>query len=160
MRGLSAAERRSEQLRSWTFLGLVADDVALATLRYPTLGVDERQALESLLGMMTADDAGAERRPVIPRRRSMSDPAIILHEAAALAQSARLASPSMSSDELDFIREPIREMLNASATEQQIEIVQQFAELLARITLTMTEQLANEKGVAEWTPRASDFSLA
>jgi len=160
MRGLSEAERRSEKLRSWTFLGLLADDVALATYRYPVVTASQRKAVESLLALVSPSVESTTRRPVIPRRRSMSDPHMILHEAAVLAQGGDEGSTDFSPDDFAFIRGPLNDLLDSQANDDAVRIVRSFADILAQVTLSMSEQVANEKGATEWTPQASPFSLA
>lgn len=161
MRGLSALEQRSEQLRSWTFLGLLADDVALATVRYPDASEAQRRALTMLLDLVAPAAEPTGVRPVIPRRRSMGDPDAILREAAVLAQGGDDQAPSPAGPpDLGFISTPLKSMLDRSAGDEELRTVRAFAEVLARVTLSMTEQLANEKAQIEWTTRASLFSVA
>lgn len=158
MRGLSAVEQRSEQLRSWTFLGLLADDVALATVRYPDASDVQRRAVAALFELVAAPAEASASRPVIPRRRSMADPDAILREAAVLVRSGgEVPSPTETPD-LDFISKPLRSMLDHRASDDDLGTVRGFAEVLAQVTLSMTEELANEKAPIEWTTRASLFS--
>jgi hypothetical protein len=159
MRGLSATEQRSEQLRSWTFLGLLADDVALATARYPDASESQDRAVAALLDLVAPPAEAGATRPVIPRRRSMADPSAILREAAVLTREASQGPSQTEIPDLDFIRTPLRSMLDRTASDDELRTVRAFAEVLARVTLSMTEELAHEKAPIEWTTRASLFSF-
>ena len=85
---------------------------------------------------------------------------MILHEAAVLAQGGDEGSTDFSPDDFAFIRGPLNDLLDSQANDDAVRIVRSFADILAQVTLSMSEQVANEKGATEWTPQASPFSLA
>lgn len=159
MRGHTAAEQRAEQLQSVTSLGLLADDVALATIRYPTLGVNERSALTRLSKLLEAFENPGSPTRAFPRRKSMSDPiAILVQAAAAVHQSGE--SGAQHALDLGWLRTPVTELLQTRADKSAVKSVRAFAETLAHVTLRLAEELANEKGVDDWTLKVSDFSTA
>lgn len=45
MRGVTAEERRADELQGLTFLGLLADDVNLAALHFPNVRASEEPQL-------------------------------------------------------------------------------------------------------------------
>jgi hypothetical protein len=155
MRGLTAAEQRAERLQAMTYLGLLADDVALATFHYPSVSEKEAGALKQFDEMLQSVGMPRTENMAFPRRKSMSDPTSILSHAAQIVTTASQPTPDLVS-----LREPLAELLNGEADEKALLLVRSFAEVLGRITLTCTEEIANEKGVEDWIPQTSSYSAA
>lgn len=158
MRGVTAEERRSDHLQALTFLGLLADDVNLATIHYPSLSDGEERALSQLAEWIEPTSSTDRRRSPIRRPTYLSDPTELLHQTALLApqKSQDLSEPAS----FDLLLGSIRKLLHRTADESELDAVRSFAEFLARVTLVLTEQLESERGSKDWTPAASSFSAS
>jgi hypothetical protein len=156
MRGPTSAELRTERFQNLTFLGLVADDVSLALMHYPTLNASESQAVIELTKSLDPSSDGA---PItIRHRKSMGNSSVILQEAAEVS-----AETSTSDDVrkiLADLRSRLQKVSDGSASADDIEVLHEFSERLANITLIMTEDFASERGARDWMPKASDSFVA
>jgi hypothetical protein len=158
MRGVTADERRADHLQALTFLGLLADDVSLATIHYPSLSEVEERALSQLAEWIEPTFPTDRRRSPIRRPTYLSDPTELLHQTALLAPRT---TPDVSEPaSLDLLLGSVRKLLDRAADERELGAVRNFAEFLARVTLVLTEQLESEKGANDWTPAASSFSVS
>jgi hypothetical protein len=158
MKGSTMNDRRTDQLQALTFLGLLADDVSLATIHFPASSDREVRALSQLVSWVDPDQGAERRSSTIRRRKSISDPTTILYQAAAMVLPSQTADSDGVS--LEFLREPLKKLLDKTADKSEVEVVRDFAEILSRVTLMMAEDLAYEKGSIDWTPPASTFSIA
>jgi hypothetical protein len=158
MRGSTADERRAEQLQALTFLGLLADDVGLATLHYPELKESEERALAQLVQWIEPAAKVDRRQTSIRRPSYLSDPTELLHQTALIAQQSG-GSPA-SSASLESLAGHVRNLLARKALTPEVAAVRSFADLISRVTLVLSEQLANEKGSRDWTPTASSSLIA
>ena len=155
MRGLTAAEMRSQQLQAFTVVGLLADELALAVLRYPESHERDAQVITELELLLQPEPMIAGRQPVIPRRRSMADATQLLEQAAALSQPKETTpSPDMAA-----LLSLLRRFHDHNVSDNDVRQVKRFAEALGRVTLTLAERVAAEKGADDWTPRALTFSV-
>lgn len=98
------------------------------------------------------------QRSPIRRRSSLSQPTELLHQAAALAHARRGESGDDLS--LDFLLDPLRKLLDGTADATDVAVIRDFASLVSRGTLLLTEQLANQRGSHEWKQTASLYSAA
>lgn len=153
MRGVTAAERRAERLQSVTYLGLVADDVALAALHYPDMSARERHAVGSLTELLDEMTSPRPSGSLFPRRRSMSDPSAILEQTAL----ARVAAEEHHPVNLDELRAAVVSVRDGTADERSLRLVGLMAEVLSQVTLTLAQDLSSEKDESEWTHPASAF---
>src|SRR5438045_2585956 len=112
MKGPTAEERRTDELQALTFIGLLADELSLATIHYPALKPSEERALSNLAGWIAPASPTNRRESPIRRRKSISDPAELLQHAAVLAQEAD--SPTARIESLDFLRAPLRSLLDGT----------------------------------------------
>lgn len=160
MRGSAFEERRSEKLQSLMVLGLLADDVALATLHYPNLTNREADAVRSL-GQLLKDveQSNPDDRRAFPPRKSMTNPAALLSHAVALVDEG-VAGEKVAVPNLGALREPLRMLLVGEADEAATMAVREFCQVLGHATLVMAEGVVHERGSEEWTERASLFSAA
>lgn len=158
MRGTTNDERRAERLQSLTFLGLLADDVSLAVIHFPDADAAEKRALTQLAQWFEPSEPSEQRVSPIRRRRSISDPSELLHEAAALA--GRTTSDADEALTLEFLKAPLQKVLDGSAGRDDLEVVGGFAESLSRVTLALANQLANEGGSDDWMQIALGSSIA
>lgn len=159
MRGQTAAEQRVEQLQAATSIGLLADNLALASMRYPAIDDERRLALTEILRLIDALSS-SETGPsqAFPSRKAMSDPHLLVVRAAAAVHPTAADQRASGIPELTWLRAPVEALLGAVADEAARETVGAFAEILARATLQIAEELVNEKGTDEWSPRVSTFS--
>jgi hypothetical protein len=160
MRGLTETERRSEQLQALTFVGLMADDVALAVLHYPTLSHKDTEVLDRLLSLITPKPTTV-KRVVIPRAKSMSDPETLLEQAAALTRHP-VTEESAEGEEtsLPSLVQPLKQVIQKKASETELLWVRMFADTLAQFTFTLADQLAKERVSNDWIPQPSSFFAA
>lgn len=157
MRGSTAKERRADELQTLTFLGLLADDVALAAIEYPSFGASEERALRQLASWLDPGSQPDRVNSPIRRRQSISDPTALLHRAAVLAE--RAPRSKAGAEPLDFLRIPIVKLLARTAKNEDVTTVRDFAEVLSRVTLMLTNRLESEKGALDWTTIASSSSV-
>jgi len=156
MRGLTSAELRTEKFQNLTFLGLVADDVSLAVMHYPELNSVESQAVvELVMSLEPLIDASTTS---IRCAKSMGDPLAILQEA------AEANTKSATSDEvravLASLRFRLEKVTDKSASADDLAILREFTERLAKITLMLTQSFATERGARDWMPKVSDSFVA
>lgn len=157
MRGPTAEERRSGQLQRLAHLGIIADDSCLSTFSYPGLGSTHERSLQGLVEWLTPS-APARPSSRIERSNAVHDAEnLILHvvelTGRSQPQGSTVRTPSSMID-------PLSRMLERSATPQDVLAVRAFAEILSRVTLVLTEQLANEKDSQDWTTSPLGFSAA
>lgn len=151
----SPTQERTERLQSLTFLGLLADDVCLATIHYPSLSEREQKALESLKRVLAGEPSA---HAIVPRPKSMSDPFELFEQAIAIAHGedpGQAASPDFRT-----LTALVDEILQGTADSDALEKLQHFVEMIGQVTLALTERLATEKGIDAWTPKALTFSAA
>jgi len=155
MGSITAAEERAERLQSLTFLGLLADDVTLAAIHYPTLSDRESRALRELSKLLSGE---ADSAKVFPRPRGMSDPITVFEQA---VEAAQTEGPG-ESDTPDFahLRTLIDGMLKGTADETETRQLQRLADVIGDVTLTLTERVSAERGADDWKLRALSFSAA
>lgn len=149
----SGTETRVDRVQSMTSLGLLADSVALAAMRYPEMTPAGEVALrhfdDVLAGLV--DQANSREARVFVRRRSMSDLASVMVTAAAQSSgSENRAIPSF-----DQVRAHVQAMLSRSAEDVSVEAVRVLAEALSHATLVMAQDASRENGPSEWTRRTS-----
>lgn len=155
MRGPSAEERRSGQLQRLAQLGLIADDACLSTFNYPALAPADERSLQRLVEWLTPS-APAMPASRIERSNALHDAADLMTQVVEL--TGRAQPQGMPVRTPSAIIDPLSRMLKRSASQQDVLVVRAFAETLSRLTLMLTEQLANEKDSQDWTTTPLTFS--
>lgn len=158
MTNVTQSQTKSDQVQSVTVLGLLADDLALAAIRYPEFSEAETRAVEWFTQSLSQIQDPPEERVVLPRTRSMTDHAAILQQAVEAAQHETHPGTAADGPDLAFMREPLTRVQEHTASEDDLAIVRVFAGMLSAVTLQLAERLSRQKGAPSWTSSASTYS--
>lgn len=155
MRGLTPSEQRAQLLRNLTQLGMIADDVTLAAIRYPDLSTSDTRALDALRDYLTG--LTEDSRRMLPRRRSMADVEALVYQAAATNPPGQAGTER---PDLSAIDVRIRDMVEGRAESSEVQQIRAMAEMLSSLTLMLSEHLSNDREQAEWSLPTSRYSAA
>ncbi|MCP4307679.1 MAG: hypothetical protein GY788_22955 [bacterium] len=158
MRSLTPTEQKTDQIRSLTVLGLLADDLALAALRYPDLSEAESRAVAWFAQSIEQAEDRSEQRVALPRTRSMTDHTAVLYQAAEAVHLGPASTAGTVPPDLGFMSECLASVEHHTASEEELEITRAFADVLSTVTLDLAERLSHEKGTPRWTPSALTYS--
>lgn len=159
MRHMSEGEARRRQFQTATSVGLLADEVLRAAIRYPDLDAPQRSALERLDALLESALVPRRHAISVSPRRSMSDAVDLVRELSSLGRSSA-PPPEEFAEQVTQIRAAIQAVLSGVAESEQIELVRTIGDALSRVTLRSASDLSRQPRTDPWTSQHSSSFAA